>query len=916
MDGRLTRARSPSRSSPSRPRRGARGDERRRAAAPRVGGGRAAPARRARTAAALAALVAIAPGRAALARARCAAPSSGSTRPAGSGTWSSARPPRRRRRRGRRVGALVVEALPVRLLATLRRAASTAPPVLDAAARPGRGAPRAPASRSTTPDLDAAAARVRGGARAARATARRGSRRAARGRCGELRSTLDVPPGEPVRVARASGSPASRGRLRRALAGSDARGRGARRGRPRRRRPRGSAPRCTRAGYRRARVGAPERPRRRRSRADVELPVDAGPRLAFAFRGNARDRLGACLERQLGLEEGQPVDAAGASRAAADRLRAFYRARGYAARASRWRRRGAGAPRRWSSTSTRGGATGSREVRLEGRRAAATRRRCARGSPRSSTRRAAEPATTPTPTAARALLASDPRRAAAARRRPRALAPQRGAGTRPPGTRAAERLVDDYRADGLPRGGVPRRARCRSTRAARVADVDAPVPGGPAHARRRRSRSRGTRAVSLAGARARVAARAGRRRSRSSGSRRRAPRSCAGTSRAATSTRASRRASSSTASATAPRCASSSTRGRRSGSGASLVTGNRRTREEVVRGALAFARGRRLRPRRRSRRARRRSCASACSARWGSASRSRRRRRRRRTSRWSSPSDPGRPLAQGVGFSIANGPRAFVEYGAAEPARPRARADRAREGELPARDAGFRPDLARQAAADRIEGRADVGLRDAARSASSPFPAERARANVIGEILHRKAYDARAASPASPASTSALTSRASLLAPVRARGGPHRADATRSAFLTQADVERLRFDEGSPRCTRSARPSRSTTATTPPTRTAAGSRRARSSTARSLGAPARTTARSSGSSRASGIHTNMLKLSGDGVGVPAGRPRRASSRCRCAAAACSRSTAARRRSSRAASSSAARRRCAATARRR
>ena len=83
------------------------------------------------------------------------------------------------------------------------------------------------------------------------------------------------------------------------------------------------------AGHRRARVGTPTVLAAAGGAATVEIPVEAGPRMRFVFRGNEAVPA-AELSPQLGFEEGQPVDAP-AVEAAADRLRAWYRARGWAA---------------------------------------------------------------------------------------------------------------------------------------------------------------------------------------------------------------------------------------------------------------------------------------------------------------------------------------------------------------------------------------------------------------------------------------------------------------------------------------------------------------------------------------------------------------------------------------------------------
>ncbi len=82
------------------------------------------------------------------------------------------------------------------------------------------------------------------------------------------------------------------------------------------------------AGHRRARVGTPEQ-RDVGQEIELVIPVAAGPRIALAFRGNAAFPA-ADLERQMGLEPDQPLDV-NAVDAAVERLRAFYRARGFTA---------------------------------------------------------------------------------------------------------------------------------------------------------------------------------------------------------------------------------------------------------------------------------------------------------------------------------------------------------------------------------------------------------------------------------------------------------------------------------------------------------------------------------------------------------------------------------------------------------
>jgi outer membrane protein assembly complex protein YaeT len=219
---------------------------------------------------------------------------------------------------------VVVEALPVRRLTDVRLRVDPTPGVdpkeLSAAAGLEAGA------RFDDADLAAAEARIRA------ALARRGFREArvtatARGDR-EVVCELDVSPGEPVRVGEvrlaADPGPGSATLLTAlatrpgALLDEDALAADVRTLR--------SA--LYAAGHRRARVSPPV-VRVDGRLATVELPVEAGPRIAFAFRGN-EEIPSPVLERELGLEEGLPVDLPAVG-AAADRLLVFYRARGYAA---------------------------------------------------------------------------------------------------------------------------------------------------------------------------------------------------------------------------------------------------------------------------------------------------------------------------------------------------------------------------------------------------------------------------------------------------------------------------------------------------------------------------------------------------------------------------------------------------------
>jgi outer membrane protein insertion porin family len=82
------------------------------------------------------------------------------------------------------------------------------------------------------------------------------------------------------------------------------------------------------AGYQRARVGTPALREEGRV-VDVVLPVAAGPRITLAFRGNATFPA-AALERQMALDPELPLDV-NALDAAVDRVRGFYRAHGHVA---------------------------------------------------------------------------------------------------------------------------------------------------------------------------------------------------------------------------------------------------------------------------------------------------------------------------------------------------------------------------------------------------------------------------------------------------------------------------------------------------------------------------------------------------------------------------------------------------------
>jgi outer membrane protein assembly factor BamA len=151
---------------------------------------------------------------------------------------------------------------------------------------------------------------------------------------------------------------------------------------------------------------------------------------------------------------------------------------------------------------------------------------------------------------------------------------------------------------------------------------------------------------------------------------------------------------------------------------------------------------------------------------------------------------PWATLSQGLGFSIANGPRAFIEY--TQPNVLGRALELSARGKVNYPLDQFRPDLAGRGTADRVEGRADLGLR-APGLATLPLPAG-ARADLIGEILHRKAYDLRRVTAVTGLDVG-ITSRAAFSLQYELEVDEIE-KTTSTGFLTQADVERLRFDEG------------------------------------------------------------------------------------------------------------------------
>jgi outer membrane protein assembly factor BamA len=153
---------------------------------------------------------------------------------------------------------------------------------------------------------------------------------------------------------------------------------------------------------------------------------------------------------------------------------------------------------------------------------------------------------------------------------------------------------------------------------------------------------------------------------------------------------------------------------------------------------------------------------------------------------------PYATLTQAVGFSIANGPRAMLEY-----ARPnllgRALAFTVLgKVNYPTNVFGLRPDLAERKPVDRIEGQLDAGLRTA-RFAGVPFAAE-GRLNLIGEVVHRPAYNLRRVSGVTGIDAG-VTSRTTFSLQYELE--VDRIERTGAVGpLTEVDLERLRFDEG------------------------------------------------------------------------------------------------------------------------
>ncbi len=145
-------------------------------------------------------------------------------------------------------------------------------------------------------------------------------------------------------------------------------------------------------------------------------------------------------------------------------------------------------------------------------------------------------------------------------------------------------------------------------------------------------------------------------------------------------------------------------------------------------------------------------------------------------------------IATGAGFSIANGPRASVEWGQpnllgrALELTTRAKVNYPLEV--------FRPELETVSPKNRWEGRADVGLR-----APQLFSFQLStHLDLIAERLRRRAYDMSDISFLVGADRP-LTSRITASLQYELMVGNLRRTGV-TDYLTQADLERLRFDEG------------------------------------------------------------------------------------------------------------------------
>lgn len=672
---------------------------------------------------------------------------------------------------------LVVEALPVRVVEAVTVVVEgERPGVEDAALRDATG------FRSGEPfdDADLEAARARVGA----ALARRGFRAAevdvrARGDR-SVAVELHVRPGAPVRVraVRLSGDP---GPAASALADAlrtragvildeDVLGADLRRLRAA----------LHRAGHRRSRVGTPK-VRVDGAEADVELPVEAGPRLAFVFRGNA-EVPASVLFAELGFEDDQPVDVPAVA-AAAERLVLFYRARGHAAARVEAEEIRRGRDIRVVFHVAEGRRYRLRSVRFEGvsfRDEEWLRARLAalldEDTPEPDEREADR---------ARALLLSfpgaQPRSTA-----PPALAPhetfEEGAWDR-----AAERLVDGYRAEGF-LGAVFLGSSAVLDGRGRTVDVTLRLREGPrTHVESISFEGNETVSLPELAREARLAPGDPLAFERVEETRLALQRIYLARGHLYARIEAREHVDPSRRLAAVRFVV---TEGPRVRIGRILVTGNRRTRESVVRRALAVSEGEVYDTDAIAR-------SQAALLRLGVF--------RSVALRVQDPELPQetkdvavelaeRPwaaLTQGIGFSLADGPRTFIEYGQPNLLGRALELTMRTKVNYPLTQ--FREDLAGKEDLDRLEGRADVGVRSPGLGALG-FPAG-VRGDVIGEILHRKAYDLRRVTGVTGVDVG-LTSRVGFSVQYELEVDRIAKSESAAGVLTQADVERLRFQDG------------------------------------------------------------------------------------------------------------------------
>jgi outer membrane protein assembly complex protein YaeT len=672
--------------------------------------------------------------------------------------------------------AVVIECLPLRVVAAVNVAVKGEPRVLD------DKAVRAASGLDPGEPFDAAAlAAAVEGVRAA--YARRGWRDAAveTATRGDTQVTVDleIRPGEPTRISEVrilgDAGPAARiaaGLRTRpgAILDEDALAEDVRALRAE----------LWKQGYRRARVGAPVARAARSGRvAEVELSVEAGPLVVFAFRGNTVVP-SAQLARQLGIEEGEPVDVP-ALDAAAERLRAYYRVRGFAAVTVEVAAVPVPGGVAEVFTVGEGRRYRIRDVALEG--PAAPEKLRARLLAALDDEGGGVPPDPPEEEAARLLVLSVP----GARPRPRlpaALAPSE-TWDETAWDRAAQRLADELRADGWLEAAAL--GGSISMDAARgVVDVTVRLHEGP----RTTVDSiafEGNEAVSVAELAKQARLAPGEPLSFEKVEATRVALLRLYLSRGHVYARVEVRANpDATRHAAAIRYLIEE--GPQVHVGRILITGNKRTREDVVVRALSVEEGEVYDPEDVAK-------SQAALLRLGVF--------RSVNLTLQEPESPDatkdlqvelveRPwqtIASGLGFSLANGPRAFVEYG-----RPNLFG---RAIELSTRAkvnyplAKVNPALEGMPPGERIEGRAEVGLRQP-RGQELPFPLA-LRADLVAERLHRLAYDLGRVSGIVGVDVE-LTSRvtASLQYELEVD------DITRYAAesLSREDIERLRFGEG------------------------------------------------------------------------------------------------------------------------